>query len=101
MRTMPSVFQHVELVSGLFSGGLGLAAWLYVLLGPVYRTSSIVGASGLVLEELTPRAFIILLALLLCLVGVTAGAILHGYYRVRLGLRSLCISARSCSVEWY
>ena len=93
MRTMPSAFQRVELISALLSGGVGLAAWLLVLFGPLYRTSASAEASGLAAEELTPRAFVILLVFLLCLVGVTAGAILHAYYRISVGLRLLCIAA--------
>ena len=93
MRTMPSMFQRAELVSGLLSGGRGLAAWLYILFGPIYRTSNSAGTSGLAAEELIPRALVILLAPFLCLAGVATGAILHGYYRMKSGLRLLCISA--------
>ena len=80
-----------DTVTGLIAGAVGLLGWLYALFGPTgsyVQVESSTGGSTTVTEsgstsmwadeDLEIVTIVFLLVMLVCIIGVIAGAVLHG-----------------------
>lgn len=101
MATRP---RQIELLCGLLALPIGVATWVYLLLGPTYRYASTridsagrtttVGGSASILEMgVRPETLVFLVAVLLCVIAIGVGAYLHGRHGDQVGLALLWFGA--------
>lgn len=98
------MLRRLELVCGMLAALVGLLAWIYVLVGPLYayssttidgtgRTVTVSGSGNLAQRGLELRTLAFLVVVLLCALGAGFGAYLHAGHGDRVELVVLFLSA--------